>query len=204
MAICWSRMASVRSCPMLTKAGNGECPRSTKPWVDGYLAVVEGDRTAPRDPFFRDLTAADVVPDVEDVALLTDRLRADRVAFGSRVDHDARNAPLGQQQGGDGLADRPGAEHEDPSARLEGRCRHGRRPGGVCSWSAPLPVGAWAVSPAAWPRPRGRVPRSRSGASRRPRTRPTGAARQTARSARRSATCRTWAPARRESPRTPP
>ncbi len=55
---------------------------------------------------------ADGLPDVEDVALLADRLGTDEVAGGPPVQQHDRDAPAGQQQRGR-LPDRPVAEDDD-------------------------------------------------------------------------------------------
>ena len=80
------------------------------------LAIaVERACRRPRQTLARDPVRTDRGPDVEDVPLLADRLRADDVAGRSLVEQDHRDTPAGQQQRG-GLPDRSVADHGDRSA----------------------------------------------------------------------------------------
>ena len=80
--------------------------------AEQLVVAVEGAGRGPGDAAAGDLGAdADGVPDVEDVALLADRLAADQVALGAAVEDDDAQAPAGEQQRGR-LADRAAAQHE--------------------------------------------------------------------------------------------
>ena len=82
----------------------GRAPAVGEGEAEQLAVAVEGARGGPGDAAAGDLGAdADGIPDVEDVALLADRLAADRVALGPCVEHDDRQTPAGQQQRG-GLA----------------------------------------------------------------------------------------------------
>src|SRR4028118_1807311 len=117
-AIASSSSSSVTHCEMFTNGGNGDRPPAARAQPDSAAGPggggggrrARGDRGGgagggaggcPGAAAAGDLGAGpDGVPDVQDVALLADRLAADQVARGAAVEDDAAHPPPAHQEGG--------------------------------------------------------------------------------------------------------
>ena len=101
-------------------------PESCRSMQKSLVLPVEGAGARPGETLLGDPTTAAGGPDVEDIALLADRLAAHEVAFRPLVEEHDGNAPSGEQQGG-GLADRPVADDRDAIRRSGRRARSARQ-----------------------------------------------------------------------------